>query len=345
MIRLAIIGCGRIVSQGHAAGLKEVRAHCRTVALADVAPPNLELVGEMLGVPSSHWYTDHRELLRRERGRVDVVVLALPHKLHKPILMDTAKAGFAILTEKPLTVDLPEARAVFRVLRKGKTFFGIVHNYWRAPHMLAIVKAVRDGKIGEPFLYRTEGIGGSYWPGAKTYRSSWRSEAKIGGRGCLLDNGYHQIYSAERIVGSPIVSACARVERYNRDYTVEDTALALLRHRNGATTSLLVGWSVSGGGQGVMEVHGTRGSISQTRKEIEGTAYYNNKSAKWVPLKPVKTRLSPYGAIYADFVRAFESGKRYVDAHAAAWNNMAILEACYRSAKTRREEKVERWRD
>jgi predicted dehydrogenase len=205
------------------------------------------------------------------------------------------------------------------------------------------VNAVRDGKIGEPFLYRTEGIGGSYWPGAKTYRATWRSEAKLGGRGCLLDNGYHQIYSAERIVGSPIVSAYARIERYNRDYSVEDTAAVLLRHRNGATTSLLVGWSVSAGGQWVFEVHGTLGSISQTRKELEGTAWYNNQTGRWTALKPLKPKHDAYGAIYADFIRAFESGKAYVDAHAAAWNNMAILEACYRSAKTRREERVERW--
>jgi len=343
MIHIAIIGCGRIVSEGHVHGIRQLGSRCKVVALADVAGPNLKLVGHLLQVPRSGWYADHRELLRRERGKVDVVVLALPHKLHKPILIDTARAGYAILTEKPLTVDLAEARDVFRVLRKHKTRFGIVHNYWRAPHMLSIVKAVRDGKIGRPFLYRTEGIGGSYWPGAKTYRSKWRSESKLGGRGCLLDNGYHQVYSAERIVGSPIISAFARIETYNRDYTVEDTAAALLRHKNGATTSLLVGWSVSGGGQGVFEVHGTLGSISQTRKEIEGTAFYSNKTAKWTVLELVKPKYNAYGGIYADFIAALRSGKPYVDNYAAAWNNMAILEACYRSAASKREERVERW--
>lgn len=343
MLHIAIIGCGRIVSEGHVRGLKEVPRQARVVALADVAAPNLEQVGGMLGVPRSSWYTDHRELLRANRGKVDVVVLALPHKLHKPILIETAKAGYAILTEKPLTVDLREARDAFRVLRQRRTFFGIVHNYWRSAHMLTIVAAVRSGKIGEPFLFRTEGLGGSYWPGAKTFRSSWRSEAKIGGRGCLLDNGYHQIYSAEHVVRSPIVSAFARVETYNRDYSVEDTALVLLRHKGGATTSLQVGWSVSAGGQGVGELHGTRGSISQTRTELAPLAYYNNETAKWRELKQAKPKLSPYGAIYADFIKAFQSGKPYVDNYAAAWNNMAILEAAYRSAKTRKEERVERW--
>jgi predicted dehydrogenase len=234
---------------------------------------------------------------------------------------------------------------VVRVLRRQRTFFGIVHNYWRSAHMLTIVDAVRAGKIGEPFLFRTEGLGGSYWPGAKTFRSSWRSEAKIGGRGCLLDNGYHQIYSAERVVGSPIVSAFARIETYNRDYSVEDTALVLLRHKNGATTSLQVGWSVSAGGQRVGELHGTLGSISHTRSEVGPLAYYNNKAAKWVKLKEAKLKLSPYGAIYTDFIKAFQSGKPYVDSYAAAWNNMAILEAAYRSAKSRKEESVERWAD
>src|ERR1051325_5472903 len=110
-----------------------------------------------------------------------------------------------------------------------------------------------------------------------------------------------------------------------------NTALVLMRHKNGATTSLQVGWSISGGGQWVGEVHGTEGSISQTRPEVKGIAYYNNKKAKWIPLQTIKPKLSPYGALFAEFAKAFSAGKSYGDSHAAAWNNMAILEAAYRS--------------
>lgn len=343
MTKIAIIGCGRIVEKGHVPGIKEVGKHLQVTAIADVAAANLEQIGNALGVARDRRYSDYRELLRKERKNVDVVVLALPHSLHKPILIDTARAGYAILTEKPLTVNLRETCEVFRVLRKHRTFFGIIHNYWRSGAMLAIERAVKAGRIGEPFLYRTEGLVGSYWAGAKTYRSSWRSEKKIGGRGCLLDNGYHQIYTAEHVVQSPIVGAIARVERYNRQYSVEDTALVLLRHRNGATTSLQTGWSVTSGGQAVNEVYGTRGTISMTRTEIGPLAKFDNRTKKWMKLPLVKPKHGPYGAIYAEFVAAFESGKPYIDNYAAAWNNMAVLEAAYRSAKTRREEKVERW--
>src|SRR5205823_3435692 len=126
---------------------------------------------------------------------------------------------------------------------------------------------------------------------------------------CLLDNGYHQVYSAERIIGSPIVGAFARVETYNRDYTVEDTALVLMRHKNGATTSLQVAWSVTGGGQGVNEVHGTLGSISQTKSDVGPIAYFHNEKKKWSPLKEMKSKRSAYGAIYQDFIKSFEAGK------------------------------------
>lgn len=343
MVKIALIGCGRIVDCGHAPGIEQLGGQVKVTAIADVAAPNLAQTGDRLRVPADKRYTDYRALLRRERANVDVVALALPHKLHKPILIETARAGYAILTEKPLTVDLAEARAVFAALRKYKTFFGIIHNYWRSGRMLTIVNAVKAGKVGEVFLYRTEGLGGSYWAGTKGYRSSWRSEAKIGGRGCLLDNGYHQVYSAERVVRSPVIGAFARVERYNRDYTVEDTALVLLRHKNGATTSLQVAWSVTGSGQGVNEIHGTRGSLSQTRPDIQGLAHFDNRTKQWKPVPDAKPKLDAYAQIYGEFCRAFQAGKPYVDSHAAAWNNMAILEAAYRSAKSRREEKVERY--
>src|ERR1051325_2098317 len=99
MIRLGIIGCGRIIELGHAPAIKELARSARAVALADVAEANLKQIGEMLKVSPDKRYQDYRELLRRERKNVDVVVLALPHKLHKPILIASAEAGYAILTE------------------------------------------------------------------------------------------------------------------------------------------------------------------------------------------------------------------------------------------------------
>src|SRR5690349_9021512 len=108
MVQIAIIGCGRIVELGHAPGIKEIGHRVKVTAIADVAEANLKQIGDMLAVPHNGRYTDHRLLLRRERKNVDVVVLALPHSLHKPILIETARAGYAILTEKPLTVNLRE---------------------------------------------------------------------------------------------------------------------------------------------------------------------------------------------------------------------------------------------
>ena len=344
MIEIAIVGCGRIVEEAHVPALRGLAGRVAVRALADPSRARVDAVGAALGVPPERRYADYRELLARHAGALAAVDLALPHALHRQALLDVAQAGVGILTEKPLTVRLTEAREVVDRIAAARVPFGIIHNYQHAPRARAMIEAVRAGALGRVFLHRTEGLSGGYWPGTPGYHSAWRSEADKGGRGCLLDNGYHQIYVAEMLVGSPVVEVYARVERFARDYTVEDTALALLAHASGAVTSLQVAWSVAAGGAWVSEVHGTRGSLSLTRPEVGPVAFFDNATGAWTPL-PVASAAAgetEFGRVFGQFFERLDAGAPYPDGLAAAWNMMAILEAAYRSARTGRAEPVER---
>jgi len=341
VIDIAIVGCGRIVEEAHVPALRALADRVRVRAIADPSPARRAAVGDALGVAPEARHGDCRELLDRHAAEIEVVDLALPHALHRGALLEVAGAGLGILTEKPLTVDLDQAREVTAAIAAAGVPFGIIHNYHYAARAQAMVEAVAAGRLGRVFLHRTEGLSGGYWPGTAAYHSAWRAEADRGGRGCLLDNGYHQIYLAELLVGSPIFEVYARIGRYNRDYSVEDTALALLTHANGAVTSLQVGWSVAAGGAWVSEVHGTRGSLSLTKPEVGSVAFFDNGAGQWTPLAVPSLPGTEFGRLFERFFAAVAAGGRYPDGLAAAWKVMAVLEAAYRSAETGRAEPVE----
>ncbi len=343
MIHFGLIGCGRVSESGHVPAFKRVTRVARVSAISDVSEARLKQVGDLLGIDPSRRYREYRELLRAERGRIDAVDLALPHALHRPVLIYAAKAGYAVLTEKPLVVSLKEARAVERALVKYGIPFGIVHNFLWHPASQAAIKLCEDGRLGKVFLHRSEGLGGGFWHSTPSFNSAWRSQVDLGGHGCLLDNGYHNIYAAERIVGSPIVGAYAVAETYNREYTVEDTAVATFTHESGATSVVMVSWGVNAGGARVNEVHGTEGSLSQNHPEMGPMAYYNNRTGRWRKVALPKRRTDGYVEILKAYCRSLEEGRPYMHGIEAAWNQMAILEAAYRSARTGRREQVERY--
>lgn len=346
MLNIGVIGCGRWFELHHVPALQKLgdRRIAKVVALADFSESRLAVIGKSLNVAPDRCYCNYKDLLRAEKGKIDFLDLALPHHLHKPAIVDAARAGYAILTEKPLCINLKEARSILKVIEEKKAYFGIIHNYQFSPEAQALVAAVGKGKIGKGFLYRVEHLLDAYWPGVSEYQSDWRSRSDKGGGGCLLDNGYHYIYMAEKYMQSPIVKVFAQVARYSRaEYSVEDTAIALLFHQNGATTSLQVAWSISSGAVDVEEIYGTKGTISLNHPDLGPLSLYLNETAKWKPLKTRPPVRRSYETLLEKFITALIAGEPYQDSIVAAWNNMAVIEAAYKSAALRREITVERW--
>jgi predicted dehydrogenase len=108
MLRVGIIGCGRI-SDLHAAGYR-THPEAEVVAVADTDAAAATHRGRAWGVPEDAMHTDARELLGRDD--VDAVELLVPHHLHAELATAAIAAGKHVALQKPLTVDLAEADAL-----------------------------------------------------------------------------------------------------------------------------------------------------------------------------------------------------------------------------------------
>src|SRR5262245_55188995 len=81
--------------------------------------------------------------------RVDFVSVATPNHTHFEIAKAFAEAGFNVMCDKPLTLDLAQAEELAKVVEKTGIVFGVTHNYTGYP----LVRQARDmthaGELGE----------------------------------------------------------------------------------------------------------------------------------------------------------------------------------------------------
>lgn len=331
MLRAGIIGCGGITERRHAPVLAGLSNLVSISAISDVSEDRLNLIGEKYGVTKDHRYLDYESMLKTEA--LDFVHICTPHHLHQPQAVAAMEAGADVLLEKPIATDLDEAdRIMSAAVRTGRRLT-VSHNQLFRPLHQAVLACLLSGDIGRTFLVRSEGLSPKHVVG-RGQDQNWRTSPTAGGGGPLIDNGYHQIYSAVDFLKSPAKRVYARIGRYVQDIDVEDTALLLIEHENEATTSVQVGWSAHAGGVRVEEIYGTEGQI-----RLGGDApvsVWRKCTGEWEALSIEEEGHDEVGfpALARAFVDAV-SGKGEVPVNAdAARHALSIIRSAYESGRT-----------
>jgi predicted dehydrogenase len=240
MLKLGIIGCGRIVEFAHVDALKRLADEVEVAALSDPSGVRLETVGKMLQIGADHRYEDYREMLKRED--LDFVDIAVPPFLHEKVLLDCAEAKVHVIMEKPIAGTLEEVDRMLEAVEANQITLAVLHNYRYSPGATRALELVKQGRIGVPFLFRSEVLSAGYWPGAEGYDPAWRTKRKI--------------------MQSPVVSVYAQIRTFMYEMDVDDTAVLILTHANGGITNIQVSWAVKNGAAGIHEVYGRKGAIS-----------------------------------------------------------------------------------
>jgi len=328
-LRVGIIGCGRIVEEGHARAFRDNSSRVEVVALADPSPERLRIVGESLDVPEEGRFADYKRMLAQTE--LDLVDLALPHFLHEEVTVYAAEQGVAILSEKPLSTSLESVDRILRAVEENDVRLGVYHNYKWMPAFAKAKELIEEGRIGQPFLVRFEYLGGGHYPGAQGYDPDWRTKAVRAGGGCLLDNGYHFCYLAEWLMGSPVESVYGRVGTFVQQQDVDDLALLLLSHANGAISSIQFSWAVKSGGERASEVYGTEGTL-RFRWGEQPLALYENRVGEWA-YPEVDADAHSFSALLGEFLTAFRTGGPMPVSGEEARHNLAIVKAGYESSQ------------
>lgn len=283
----------------------------------------------------------------------DVVVVALPNNLHETTVAAVAAAGKPVLCTKPLARDAEEARRMLETVEKAGVFAGYLEDLVYTPKTLKSVKAVRDGAIGQVTWVRSR----ETHPGP---HSAWFWDGRLTGGGAIVDLGCHCIEIIRTFVGKgnrPLEVMC-HTDTLVHPIEAEDNAIALVRFESGAIGQFEVSWTFRGGMDLRDEVAGTHGTIWMNhflRTGLEmftaggGGGYVAEKAetaAGW--LFPVGDEVSELGYVdmFSDMFHALDEGRAPVETFYDGYVVNAIMDACYRSAESRRWEPVElfEWR-
>ncbi len=142
MPRFALFGCGRI-GRMHAANLAR---HPRTelVAVFDVVADATKEVAEATGAKVAATVDE----IMDDDG-IDAVLIASSTDTHVDLLTKAAKAGKAILCEKPIDLDLARVEACWAEIGPLDPLVMIGFNRRFDPSFRALRERIQDGKIGK----------------------------------------------------------------------------------------------------------------------------------------------------------------------------------------------------
>lgn len=167
-----------------------------------------------------------------QRDDVDGVCITAQNDLHKDIIIKAAKAGKHIFMEKPLVMNIDEAKEVKDVVERAGVEVGVVFTR-KGDKTYAYAKKLYDsGAMGEVGLLRSRVA----VTNAAPLSDEWFKKEPIGNGGAIRDLGCHSIDIACWILGEPesVNVMCG----YTRNYEVEDTGVCNIKFKNGAVAVL-----------------------------------------------------------------------------------------------------------
>lgn len=206
MLELAIVGAG-VMGSHHgrvAMGLRDAR-------LAFVVDPNAEAGNRLAEATGAKYVPDVSEII----GLVDVAVVAVPTRLHRPVAEQLMAEGIHVLLEKPIASTVEEARGLVETAEKYGVHLMIGHVERFNPAVLELERIVRD-----PVHIDVARIG------PHTSRLSDH---------VVLDLMVHDLDIAAALIDRPVVFMSATGRAILGDEP--DIASALLRYEGGATAT------------------------------------------------------------------------------------------------------------
>lgn len=356
---------GRIGSTQHLArALLPIRDEGGLAAGADRIVPRLMLVGRdaervgalarQLGV--GEWASDLDAALRRPDFPIFFDAAATRQRV--ATLSKAIAAGKHIYSEKPLAPSVAEGAQLLRAIRARGLKAGAVEDKIFLPGLQKLARLVADGFFGRITGFRLD-FGWWVFDGGErpSQRSSWNYR-QSGGGGLILDMYPHWRYVIETILGPirRVVSTAStaipeRVDEAGARYAVdvEDSAATLAELANGAVGTIIASWAtrVRRDDLLTLQVDGTGGSAVaglhrcwvQSAADTPTLRHFNpdvdlgmDYRADWKEFSVSIEPINPYRAGWERFLRHVVTDAPLASDFRAGLRDIALAEACYRSA-------------
>jgi UDP-N-acetyl-2-amino-2-deoxyglucuronate dehydrogenase len=248
---IAIAGCGK-VAHLHAKAIQSI-SNANLAAVWSRTLKSAEIFAQKYNAKP---YSAVSKMVRE--CRIDLIIVCTPHMFHKGPAVEAAEAGSNVLVEKPLASKLDDCDEIIEACIKNNVKLGVISQRRWYPPVRRVKDAIVSGKIGKPVLATVNLLG---WRDKAYYDSdAWRGSWKLEGGGVLVNQSPHQLDILLWFMGD-IDEVYGIWRNLNHPYIeVEDTAVAIIKFKNGALGNILVSNSQKPGIHGKVQVHGENGA-------------------------------------------------------------------------------------
>ena len=165
---------------------------------------------------------------------IDAVVVLTPHDTHREIVVDAAGRGLHVFCEKAFAVTPSDCVDMIMACRRNKVHLSVGHMQRLFPTHACAIEIASSGRYGRVAAVQVQGM---HW--CPTFPGWWRTRSGCGG--LLHWTGIHDLDTVRALVGSDAVTTVAMAgPKFDDRNEYDDSLAALIRHANGAVTSLAV---------------------------------------------------------------------------------------------------------
>ena len=229
-------------------------------------------------------YASYLEMIAAQKDlpadlKLDYILIVTPNHVHFDPAMKALAAGIPVFCEKPLCLNMAEAKTLVKKVRKTGVPFGLAHTYlghWTTRFSRYIATS---GLIGDVRWVDSSYIQG--WLATKLeatgqQQATWRTNPKLaGGSGCGGDIGTHALMHLRFVTGLEVTKVSAQLETFVEGRALDDHFTAYCQLSNGGKGMVRASQICIGSKNDLgITVAGTKGTIRWSQEEPEKLTVY-----------------------------------------------------------------------
>ena len=210
MIRVGIIGCGKITEVRHAPEYAE-NPEAEIAGFYDYFPEKAEAMAKQYG---GTVYQSVEEMLA---DNIDAVSVCVANRFHAEMSIQALKAGKHVLCEKPMATTEDDCEAMVKAAAESGKYLMIGLNQRLAKAHEKGREIYQSGQMGKLVGFETHFShpGPEAWTGKK---NSWFYDKKTAQFGVMADLGVHKTDLLYYLTGEKIVKTSAVLATTDKKY-------------------------------------------------------------------------------------------------------------------------------
>lgn len=248
--------------------------------------------GGKLNLDTLRAYGSFQQMIVKERElpddvKMDFVSIVTPNHVHFEPAKLAMENGFHVVLDKPMTLNLAEAKELKEVVKKTGKYFCLTHTYTGYPLVKEARVQVQGGRLGnirKIMVTYPQGWLSSFLEGSSDKQAAWRTDpSKSGIAGCMGDIGTHAFNLAEYITGLQLTHISADLHTVVEGRKLDDDGAVLLKFNNGATGVLVASQIMAGEENNLnIQIYGEQGGVKWNHADPNSLTFI-------APDKPVET--------------------------------------------------------